>query len=343
MNKNIIQRFLDNSCSEREKQEVFQWLVSQESEHEANAMLKKHWEAVAKDQTEVRADFDGIYDRMLDEIEEEKVIELLKKPKSNETKTYVLMPSILKYAAIILLAIGVGFAVWFQNQTLSNSTQVALIEKVTSRGQKTQLMLSDGSKVHMNAESHLIYDEGFGKTNRDVKLVGEAYFEVAKNEELPFNVTANNTITTALGTAFNISAYEESTVTAISLTEGKVSIKPAHAHIDELEPVILSPGQEFQVGLDPSAGLVRAFDEDLVVSWKNNVLLFDNTNMTEMIANLERWYNVKVIVLEPSKMSGVRASGKFENESLQNVLRVLSYSLQFDYQVKNDTVTINFN
>ena len=77
--------------------------------------------------------------------------------------------------------------------------------------------------------------------------------------------------------------------------------------------------------------------------WKDNILYFDNTRMQELIPKLERWYNVKVIVLNPQAMTGVRGTGQFINESLENVLKVLSYSLQFDYQLKEGKVTVTFN
>lgn len=343
MDKNLIDRFLNGSYSEEDKQLVFEWLVSNQKEHEANALLKKHWEGINKEETLVDADLRGIYDRMLDQIQEDKVVSLLSAPVHEEAKSRTMIPSFLRYAAVILITLGIGYVAWNQDGLFDQKESVATIEKTTSRGQKSHLILSDGSKVALNAESKLIYNDGYGRTNRDIELIGEAFFEVAKNAELPFNVKANNTITTALGTAFNISAYAEDVVTSISLTEGKVSISPAHVHSEPLPTVVLNPGQEFQVGSNPSAGLVRDFDMAKAISWKDNVLLFDNTNMNELIGELERWYNVKVVVLDPDKLTGVRATGKFDNESLQNVLRVLSYSLQFDYQINNDTVTINFN
>lgn len=347
MDKKTIKRFLNDELPESEKQHVFHWLSSHENEHEVNAILKKHWEEVNKEVPMADVNLDRVFGRVLDDMQQEKVISINRNEETQreagrDRQSTAIIPVLMKYAAVVLFTLGLGYMIWEQGVFEDETKEVAIIVKETTRGHKSQILMKDGSKIHLNAESSLSYNEEFGETNRDLFLKGEAYFEVAKNKKLPFRVVANNTLTTAVGTAFNISAYEESQVTSISLTEGRINITPAEVMDAEIPTVKLNPGEEFKVGEDLNAGLVRAFDESKVISWKDNVLLFENSSMEELISNLERWYNVKVVVLEPSRMAGIRANGKFDNESLENVLRILSYSLKFDYQINNDTVTIQF-
>ncbi|MEQ9289926.1 MAG: DUF4974 domain-containing protein [Cyclobacteriaceae bacterium] len=347
MNKEKIDRFFSGHSTDEEQQQVYQWLLSRNMEHEANALLKNHWDSIEKSSVMVDVDFDKVYGRILEEIENEQVMKLLGaevKPEIPETPKMEVFKSILKYAAIIVFAFGLGYFAYDQNKYEQEglADKSSNIVKATSRGQKSHVILKDGSKITLNSESQIKYDQGFGTTNRDVKLTGEAYFEVAKNVAIPFNVEANNTITTAIGTAFNISAFPMEESTVISLASGKVKVLSKGKGANSDSEVFLDPGKEYLVAQGNTGALLRGFDPEKVLSWKDNILNFDNTDMPSLIQSLERWYNVEVVVLNPQKMVGIRGTGKFKNESLENVLRVLSYSLQFDYQMDRDKVTITF-
>ena len=315
-------------------------------EHEANALLKKHWESVHKSETLLDIDLEAIYRRIMTEVADEQVIQLL----DNDVKRLVITHkakitwiSLLKYAAIVVCAFGLGYYAYYQNAYSDNLGQdVANIEKTTARGQKSHIILKDGSKIVLNSDSKVTYDKDFGISNRDIVLSGEAFFEVVKNEDILFNVTANNTVTTAIGTSFNISAFSDNTSTAISLTTGKVKIVSRGNSNTSDSEVFLEPGKQYLTDVNNNLRIIRDFAREDVLSWKDNILYFDNTKMEELISKLERWYNVEFVVLNPQRMANVRGTGDFKNESLDNVLRVLSYSLQFDYQVQEDKVTISF-
>lgn len=345
MNKEKIDRFFSGHSTDEEQQQVYQWLLSRNMEHEANALLKNHWESQDKTETLVLVDLDGVYNKILEEIENEQVMKLLDrevKPKPQTSKNST--REVLKSAAIVLFAFGLGYFAYDQNKREQEglSDKSPNIVKTTSRGQKSHVILKDGSKITLNSESQIKYDQGFGTTNRDIKLTGEAYFEVAKNAAIPFNVEANNTTTTAIGTAFNISAFPTEESTVISLASGKVKVLSKGKGVNSDSEVFLDPGKEYLVAQGNAGALLRGFDPEKVLSWKDNILNFDNTDMPSLIQSLERWYNVEVVVLNPQKMVGIRGTGKFKNESLENVLRVLSYSLQFDFQMDGDKVTITF-
>ncbi|MEQ6119360.1 FecR domain-containing protein [Reichenbachiella sp. MALMAid0571] len=349
MNKNLIERFFKGDYTEEDQKQVYNWLLSRNMEHEANALLKKHWESVNKSETLTDTDLEAIYRRIMNEVAEAQVIRLLDtdvKKLGSAHKTKTTWTSFLKYAAIVVCAFGLGYYAYYQNQNAGSSSslgkEATYIEKVTARGQKSHIILKDGSKIVLNSDSKITYDKNFGISNRDIELSGEAFFEVAKNETIPFNVTAKNTITSAIGTSFNISAFIDDSSTAISLATGKVKVvSKGNGNVSDSE-VFLDPGKQYLVDGDNRGAIIRDFNKEMVLSWKENVLHFNNTEMTDLISKLERWYNVEFVVLNPQRMTNVRGTGNFKNESLDNVLRVLSYSLQFDYQLKEDKVTISF-
>ncbi|MEQ9286356.1 MAG: FecR domain-containing protein [Cyclobacteriaceae bacterium] len=248
--------------------------------------------------------------------------------------------SILKYAAIFVVAFGLGWSMLLLNQgDVDHQTgQITLIEKVTPLGVKSQIKLSDGTMVWLNSGTSLSYKEYFSDSQRVVKLDGEAYFQVAKDKQRPFRVISSNFTTTALGTAFNVKSYKGE-IETISLLEGKVEV----THKNHEEAVVLLPGEQAKVANDQ--WLVSLFDELMVISWKDKIIRFNKTDFDEMISVLEKWYNVKFDIqnLHVARKKSLQATGTFENESLENVLNVLSHSMKFEFLIKDKLVTLKFN
>lgn len=349
MDQKTANLFLHSNIPIEDQEKIYQWLVDHKTEHESNALLKNLWESVDKTKTNLAVDMDETYNQILRKIEAEKTKELTDTTAETtvkRTKLFRLGTSFLKYAAVIVFAFGLAyFALWSQGKDSDIQQATVFIEKSTSRGQKSYIVLKDGSKVTINAESKILFDKEFGITNRDITLEGEAYFEVAKNKDLPFNVTVNSITTTALGTSFNINAYEDEPYLAISLVSGKVEVVNKKNKKDsDNEKVFLEPGQVYRASnAEDQITEVIPFDNKRVVAWKDNILYFDNTEMKELISEVERWYDVKIIVVNPNRMAGIQGTGQFDNESLENVLRVLSYSLKFDYERDGNQVEIEFN
>ncbi len=135
-------------------------------------------------------------------------------------RTKSLWPAWLKAAAVVLMVIGVS---WFIIDYRYLRHEPMLITQVTERGQKTTLVLPDGTKVRLNAKSTLTYPEEFEGNRREVTLSGEGFFEVAKNPDKPFVVHTPDFATQVLGTAFNVSAYRE-IKRAVTVREGEVQV-----------------------------------------------------------------------------------------------------------------------
>jgi transmembrane sensor len=186
-----------------------------------------------------------------------------------------------------------------------------------------QLILTDGTKIWLNAASSITYPTVFaGNAKKDsfgerkVQMSGEAYYEVAKEAGKKFHVSANGIITEVLGTQFNINAYEDETNVKITLLEGGVKVST----IDQ-KPQTLSPGQQAQWKSGDKIN-VDAIDIDEAVAWKDGFFDFRGTDIQAVMRQLARWYNVEVEY--KGKISDNHFSGIINrNNNISQVLKML--------------------
>lgn len=225
------------------------------------------------------------------------------------------------------------FNVDLQKSHLEN---VVLIHKKTVSGEKLQLTLSDGTRVWLNSNSVFSFPDKFGTSERKVFLEGEAFIEVEKDSLRPFRVVAQGLVTTALGTSFNIKEKGEAEI-SISLVTGKVKVE----NVGTSEDFFLSPGE--QLHRDPITGekSIRKFDRHTISSWKEGTILFEKSNLEEVVAILENWYGVKIEV-ENTTNASWEFSGEYHKQSLANVLKSMAYVQNFEYELKGKNVTIKF-
>lgn len=245
-----------------------------------------------------------------------------------------------RIAAAVALLAGLGLLFYFmQTKYKASGTDLVIsqIVKENPSGVKSQVQLPDGTLVWLNAVSSISYLPNFTDTNRLVNLKGEAYFEVVKDKDRPFRVISDQVVTTALGTSFNIHAHEKDKI-KISLSTGKVDV----LNIGSNEKVVLHPGQ--QATTQRLGFSVSSFENEKVLAWKDGTIYFDDTGFDEMIATLEKWYGAqfKVQNLSAERRKSLKITGKYPNMSLENILDILSYSLEFEYEIDNKTVTIKF-
>jgi len=203
----------------------------------------------------------------------------------------------------------------------------------TPRGGQYQLVLSDGSKVWLNAESSLRFPTAFAGKERRVELTGEGYFEVAHNAEKPFHVKVNDMEVQVLGTHFNINSYSDEEAVKTTLLEGSVKVSKG----DKM--VLLHPGQ--QAVVQPEGAEIKVgydVDTEEVVAWKNGLFVFNNTPLATIMKQLERWYDVEVVY--QGKVPQDRFNGSISrNNNLSEVLKVLEYS-DIKFRVEGKTITV---
>lgn len=216
---------------------------------------------------------------------------------------------------------------------------VQFITKQNKRGVKSQILLPDGTKVHLNAESSLKYPAQFSQSDRQVILTGEAFFDVVNDSLRPFSVIAKNTITTALGTSFNVKAFDTENNIDVALVSGSVLFTSEHSAIDDYK---LKPGEKVVVNLKEEKSHLTTFNVLTEIGWKDGLLTFRNAGFSEFVQKIERWYGVDVqIIGTPQNRWNI--DGNFDNESLEEILQSVRFTHDLSFQLKNSEVKIRFD
>lgn len=211
-------------------------------------------------------------------------------------------------------------------------------ERVNPSGQKSVLFLSDGTKVWLNAASKLSYQKDFGSgDSRDVHLEGEAFFDVAHNEEKPFIVHTSSIKIKVLGTSFNVKSYTEEKTIETTLIKGKVKIEKLATSTQAQEEVVLKPNQRAVFNKESKVIEVRKVQSENSGSWKDERLVFNAEPVDNVILQLERWYDVKIHVEGRGRLD-CRLSARIENESLEEVLKLLETSHGITYRINGRVV-----
>jgi transmembrane sensor len=201
------------------------------------------------------------------------------------------------------------------------------------KGGQFQIVLSDGSKVWLNAASSITFPAAFSKTERRVTITGEVYFEVAKNKHLPFRVVAGKQTVEVLGTHFNINAYDDESTIKTTLIEGSVKVSADN------QTAILKPDEQSAIlnnGTDKIS--INAVDTDDVLAWKNGNFQFEKAEIPMILREAARWYNVDV------KYEGQLPQRRFtgsisRNVNLSQLLNMLKYT-GINFKIEGKTIIV---
>jgi len=177
-------------------------------------------------------------------------------------------------------------------------------------GSRSEITLSDGSKVWLNAGSRLIYPSRFVDKSREVLLIGEAFFEVTENSEQPFVVKTADVKVEVLGTKFNVLAYPEDYSVQTVLTEGSVKIRKSGAGLFN-KAIKLAPGQMAYFNKKSEEATVYEVNTEQYTSWTKGLWSFSNTDFNRIVKRLERYYNIRFHFDDPMKGT-IQISGKLD-------------------------------
>lgn len=202
----------------------------------------------------------------------------------------------------------------------------------TARGEVYPLVLSDGTKVWLNAESSIHFPVSFTGVNRSVDITGEAYFEVATNKQKPFIVNVRGASIQVLGTQFNVMAYENEDVINTTLLEGSVSF------IRNGNNILLSPGEQSQVDVNGQIKLIKKIDVQKEVAWKNGFFDFEGSNFETIAKQLSRWYDVEV---KYDKKVNEQFYAKISrNTKLSVVLKALELTGKVHFEINGKNIIV---
>ena len=243
----------------------------------------------------------------------------------------------LSIAAAVIVAVSGWLLIRYQAPAAPQvaaepAAEKALIEKQNGKGVRSVIVLADGSKVWLNADSKLQYPKTFEGHNREVVLSGEAFFDVTRNPQKPFIIHLSAGKVQVLGTSFNIKAYPGTQKVETSVVTGKVAFIPAAGPNKAADTVLLTPNQKAVQSL--ATGTVTTIPtlsrEDR--AWTEGRLVFKDASMREITAELERYFGKEVVVLDEA-IYEYHLTGSFQNNSAEEILYYLSKTKPFTYKV----------
>ncbi len=344
-NKEIDEKlisFLGNELPDGEMEFVIRWIKQSDENRKYFNELKKTWISSAGNSNPYNVSKEENWDKITNRI---------------STKNVTWKFTFLRIAAVFVLAFIFGsFTTWFIWNGFSTKSDIAYHEINVPLGSQSEITLPDGSKVWLNSGSKLRYPGIFVSDSRMVELEGEAFFDVITDKSKPFVVDAQGVLIKALGTQFNVKAYEDEDIVRTTLIEGVVTIKYEKYNQNE---IYLKPNQIASIqknGKDinlseleesgdnetiiaSNEGLVlkKLKDPSPVVSWKEEEWIIKNQSFEDLAKNLERRYDVS-IDFKDMDLKKFRFTGTIKDESLEQVLEVIRLTTPLEYSVNGKVV-----
>lgn len=329
----LISLYLSGRASALQRQELERWLLASAKNRATFHRLEKIW--TMSFPSEYDSPMDKVRDKIWANTVEDVSLKEITKKNFKPTRSW------LKVAAVFILFLIGGWLFSILNSTEQPvvTTEVVWLEKINPKGQRSSHLLPDGTKVWLNVASQLSFPEEFSDTLRPVRLVGEAFFEVAKNPEKPFVVETEGLTTLVLGTTFNVNAYPESAEIKVALLEGKVQVQ--NKSPSEVQTSILEPGEELLAPKDYSTFIKQPFQYENTFGWKEGILIFDGIDFESFRKTIENWYGIDVELKGTAPRNwSVRA--RYQRAPLQHVLQDISFNKNMNFEIKDKIVVITF-
>jgi ferric-dicitrate binding protein FerR (iron transport regulator) len=242
----------------------------------------------------------------------------------------------LRVAALVALLVGgaIIFDQFAETPAAEQAGEVSYQQITTDPGQRATVRLGDGTRVVLNVDSELRVPRAFDREIRRIELEGEAYFDVASDGDRPFRVESERATVTVLGTRFGMRAYANGQ-TRVVVEEGQVSM--ASAVSSGSTPVDLRGGHIGELTGDSAGIAVSQVNATDYLSWREGRLTFRETPLSEVMVTLERWYDIEGKFRDDS-IRDRQLTASLTSKSLQDVLDVISVSLNVDYRIEGRTV-----
>jgi ferric-dicitrate binding protein FerR (iron transport regulator) len=352
--KSLLNKFQSGNCDLEELRQLEEmFLDAGISDDIKSAMLNE-----ISDFEKAGSGKDTDYDRLFRSIQK-----IISEQQSNK-RTINLRFNLVRIAAIVVVAFILGGTMSYFLLRNGIKSTASFCEVTAPLGSTSEIILPDDSRVWLNAGSKIRYSTTFNQNDRLLFLEGEGYFKVAKNQELPFIVDAFGFEVKAIGTEFNVKAYEDDATIETTMVEGKVTLQ--HSTEDILEGVYLTPNQKAtfyksketltvevikkleekkeELNYIPEHRLVIAprIDPKSIVSWKENQLIIEREQLGELAEILSRKYNFS-FEFKSEDIKRFRFSGTLDDETLQQVMDVIKISSPIDYVIVGKTVFVERN
>lgn len=319
-----ILEVISGNLKNDERKEFFSGLeTNQELSHEFDK-IKNAWALLASTKRMPPAVLENLYKDFRSQIAE------------NQKPRLKLFRDMWKYAAVFVLAVGLTSVLFFWSDRhvslVENKVQTNILAE---NGQISKVILPDSSVVWLNSGSQLTYSTNYSIVNRDVQLTGQAFFQVAKNKNLPFKVKLSDLEVKVLGTRFDVKGYSGDNNINVVLEEGKVELLHTQNKSFRVE---LVPGEMATYNKSLKSLTTTKIKTGDFTSWKEGILVFREEPMSEVIPKLQRRYNIDIEVVNPEIYKSVYTA-KITNESLDELFKSIGFASAIQYRiVKSDNL-----
>jgi transmembrane sensor len=320
----ILMRYLEGNGSNEDICIVKQWFTNIGSEHELHEKCHQFWDGISLEPNIKGYNEAHILDHIYHKIKIEEAVFLnITKPKLR------FINYLTKIAAILFIPVLAASLLYhFQNNSIRNV--VSFYEIHAPIGTRTNFYLPDGSRGWLNGGSSLKVPTQFRGKIRNVKLTGEAYFNVISNHKIPFVVTTENIDVKAFGTSFNVMAYADEQITEVTLASGQVEVfKKTNKIIKSLGT--LKPKETCTYNFQSGTSKILSTNSTDKLSWLDGKLTFKYEPFEEVVHKINRWYNVN-IVIKDELLETYIYYGTFKDETLEQVLRLLQFTAPIKYR-----------
>lgn len=319
-----IEEVLAGVATPEDARDVAEWFATEEGSDYLEAAMTRDSEWMKSETADLYVDHEIPSYKMLEQIRKNIRIKKLKRIS-------------FRVAAVLIPAL---FIIGFYMQ-LSSRVDIfgtpEYEEIIVAKGERIQMIFQDGTKVYINSDSKLRYPKKFALNSREVYLEGEAYFEVAKNKKRPFIVNLNGPAIHVLGTSFNVQDYPENKDITVCLDEGHINLT-----LPSEKKYPVQPGEKLVYNKENKLCTIsRIEDMQRMSIWKQNVIVFKDTPLPEVVKVLNRWYDVDFKVEDNRALTYVYTLTS-ENTLLEKVLMDLEKiaPVKFDYNEDNKEVTV---
>ncbi len=320
-----IIRYLDNGLIENETQELLSWINTSAENEKYFAEMKDLWEASQINRYEL-ADTQNEWLRFRNSIANDPKLSL---PHYRSRRNY--WPAI---AAVLLLGL-----VFSSIMLISGRQEATCFTAIAPEGSIVKTIMPDSTVIYLNAGSKVRYAYSKWRSDRDVYLEGEAYFDVPKMKRKPFVVHTHFYDVEVMGTQFNVKAYDDDKRIETTLEEGSVLVT-SNDFISLPQDFYLKPGEQLSYNREDKTIGVKEVNPEYYVSWKENHLRFINMNLDELFRLMERKYGVE-IEIEDNTVLDYHYSGTIKNESIIELLDIIQYTIPIQYKIEGQKILIS--
>ncbi len=280
--------------------------------------IERQWKDMATNGNNKEIDVDKAWDSIYSRLEESG---LLSKKVTIEKRFR--MKTIIRIAASLLIIIGLGITMLYLNNTGVLSGKIVVSSSSGERNK--EVSLPDGSKVFLNRNSELSYFKNPEKSSRNVSLKGEAFFEVQHDPSRPFIINAGKASVKVLGTSFNVLTNNSSNAVEVFVKTGSVMLSDSSG----IQNIVLEPGY---IGTMDSKSSAKAVNEDPnYLSWNTDLLVYKNTLLDKVFADLKKVYNIDVVADNPEILKNP-LTATYEKEPEETIIQLLCTTFTLSYK-----------